>query len=98
MFTGPPIITRHPANKVVNSTVTTTVSCKAIGDNVAYRWEESSIDGEQWTKIDGVDSASLALRRITKSEKYRCIAFNEAGETVSNASSITFMGKLLYHQ
>ena len=97
MFTGPPIITRHPANKVVNITVGTTLSCEATGVNVEYQWEVSSIDEEQWERFYGITSASFSFHSAT-SKKYRCIAFNEAGRTISNASTVTFVGKLLYHQ
>ena len=99
LFTGPPIITSHPVNRVANTTVGVTFSCKTTGKKpITYKWEASSIDGEQWETLQGSDGESLSIRNVKKSEKYRCIASNEAGSTTSNASSVIFMSKLLYQQ
>ena len=79
----------------------TTLNCKAthsVEQQITYQWETSSINGGQWTIVSGGVGESLSLINSETSKKYRCIASNEAGRTISNASSVIFMGKLLYQR
>ena len=96
LFIGPPTITTHPTNKVVNASVGTTLNCKATSDSqIKYKWEISSTDREQWTDIPYSNGETLVVRNLLYSEKYRCIASNDAGSTTSNTSTVILMGKLL---
>ena len=40
------------------------------------------------------NTKKFLVRNIDQSERYRCIASNEAGSTISNVSTVTLMGKL----
>ena len=98
LFVGPPTITTHPTNKVVNASVGTTLNCKATSGSIKqiqYTWEVSSADREQWIGIPFSNGETLVVRNLLYSEKYRCIASNDAGSTTSNTSTVILMGKLL---
>ena len=94
LLTGPPIIITHPTNEVINATTSVTLNCNATGGGkITYRWE-SSIDGGPWM-LFFEDSSKIPVRALAQAMimKYRCIASNEAGRTVSNTSIVTVMGK-----
>ena len=74
----------------------TTLKCKAVSEGViTYHWQFSSTDKEQWTDIPYSNGETLVVRNLPYSEKYRCIASNNAGSTTSNIATIFLMGKLL---
>ena len=95
IFTGAPIIVTHPTDMVTNVSESVTLNCKGIGGgSITYQWETSDVSKDQWMEIRGdSDGEKLAIRNVEKSEKYRCIASNEAGSTISNASTVTLLGK-----
>ena len=96
MFTGIPVIITHPSDEVTNATVSVTLNCEAAGGgSIMYEWETSDIAKDQWTIIGDSDGRTLVIRNLEKSEKYRCVASNDAGSVISNSSTVAFLGKLL---
>ena len=94
LLTGIPVIITHPTDEVINSTTSITLTCKASGGgSLEYWWETSDIIKDEWMILGNSNGPTLVIRS-RKSEKYRCIASNEAGTTRSNVSIITLMGKL----
>ena len=95
MFTGIPVIITHPSDEVTNATVSVTLNCEAAGGGlIMYNWGTSDITKDQWTLIGDSDGPTLVIRNLEKSEKYRCVASNDAGSTISNSSTVTFLSKL----
>ena len=94
MFTGPPVITKHPTNKILRASEFFTLNIKATsGGIITYRWE-ISLDGEQWTSIMESNTTTLHLRIEEQSERFRCIVSNEAGNITSAIATVTVMSKL----
>ena len=95
LFIGPPTITTHPTNKVVNASVGVTLNCRATSKKpITYQWEYIPANKNQWSTITGGNSGSIFVRNLMNSEKYRCKVSNEAGSTISNIAVVTLMGKL----
>ena len=78
---------------MTNSSEGVTLSCKGIGGgSITYHWEVSDIGKDQWmTFVDDSNTDKLTIRTLLKSERYRCVASNEAGSTASNPSTATLM-------
>ena len=77
---------------VTNASESVTLNCEGIGGgSITYQWETSDITEDQWMEISNSNGEKLVIRKLDKSEKYRCIASNEAGSTVSNVSTVTLM-------
>ena len=96
LLTGIPVIITHPSDGVTNATMSITLSCEAAGGGqIMYYWETSDVAKDQWIRIGNSDGSKLVLRNLEKSEKYRCVAFNDAGRVISNSSIVAFLGKLL---
>ena len=94
LFTGIPVIITHPTNEVINATTSITLTCKATGGgSIKYWWETSDIIKDEWMILGNSNGPTFFIRSI-KSQKYRCVASNEAGTTRSNVSIIALMGKL----
>ena len=92
LFTGVPIIITHPTDEVINATISITLTCEATGGgSIKYLWEASDIIKDEWMILGS--GQTLVIRR-DKSEKYRCVASNEAGTTRSNVSIVNFLSKL----
>ena len=80
---------------VTNASESVTLSCKGTGGgSITYQWETSEVVKDQWKEISNSNGEILVIRNLQKSERYRCIASNEAGSTVSVASTVTLLGKL----
>ena len=73
-----------------------TLNCQgAGGGSITHRWEISDINKEEWREISDSDGEKLVIRNLDNSEKYRCVASNEAGSTISNTAIVTLMGRSL---
>ena len=95
IVTGPPVIVTHPTNGVISAKEIITLNCKATGGgSITYLWQFSVVDGGQWISIMDSSTEKFIVRNLRQSERYRCIVSNEAGNTISNASTVTLMGKL----
>ena len=95
LFTDKPVIITHPSDEVTNATMSVTLNCEAAGGgSISYYWETSDVAKDQWMPIGDSDGPKLVIRNLEKSEKYRCIAFNDAGSVTSDSSIVTFLGKL----
>ena len=91
LFTGIPVIITHPTDEVINAT-SITLTCKATGGgSIKYWWEASDIIKDEWMILG---SSETLVIRGDKSEKYRCVASNEAGTTRSNVSIVNFLSEL----
>ena len=93
-FTGPPIIKTHPTSQLTNISMSVTLRCKGSGESIAYQWETSNINGEQWMNISGGNSKTLVVRNLEQSQQYRCVVSNEAGSTRSDVATVTVLSKL----
>ena len=94
LFTGIPVITTYPTDEVINSTISVTITCKATGGgSVKYWWETSDIIKDEWMILGNSNGPTLVISR-DDSEKYRCVASNEAGTTRSNVSIVNFLSEL----
>ena len=99
VFTGPPIITTHPASQLTNVSISVTLDCKgASRGSIIYQWETSNINGGQWMKISNSNSSILLVGTIERSQQYRCVVSNEAGSNRSNVATVTVLSKLTAHQ
>ena len=77
---------------VTNASESVTLNCEGIGGgSITYQWETSDITEDQWMEISNSNGEKLVIRKLDKSERYRCIASNEAGSTASNVSTVTLM-------
>ena len=95
-FTGAPIIITHPTNEliIINASQTFPLNCVGTGGgSITYQWQFSSINVEKWISIMGSNIRTFIVRNLQQSEKYRCVASNEAGSTISNASTVILMRK-----
>ena len=64
-YVGPPIIKTHPNNKVVNTSISFTLNCKATGKGIIrYYWETSNIDEVQWMNISNSNGQTLVLKNV----------------------------------
>ena len=95
-FTGPPTITTHPASQLTNVSIIVTLDCKGTGrGSIAYQWETSNINGGRWMNISNSNSSTLVVGTLEQSQQYRCVVFNEAGNTLSNIATVTILSELL---
>ena len=73
-----------------------TLNCQGTGGGlITHRWEISDISKEEWREISDSDGEKLVIRNLDNSEKYRCVASNEAGSTISNTAIVTLIGRSL---
>ena len=90
-----PTIVTHPIDMVTNASESVTLNCKGTGGgSLTYQWETSDVMKDQWKEISNSNGEILVIRNLEKSERYRCIVSTEVGSAVSNASTVTLMGKL----
>ena len=72
-------------------TATFTVSVQSAAP-VSITWERSGLNSEVWTVIDGRTTNTLIVPDVTTAlagSKYRCLATNPGGTTVSNAATLS---------
>ena len=99
VFTGPPTITTHPENHLINLSISVTLKCKGAGrGSITYQWETSNINGGQWMTISNNNNSTLVVGTLEESQQYRCVVSNEVGSTRSNVTTITVLSKLIAHQ
>ena len=73
-----------------------TLNCEATGvPPITYHWESSNINGEEWTKFGNSNSKKLTVKNLEQSEKYRCVASNNAGRTESNPAIVSVLSKYM---
>ena len=71
-----------------------TLDCNANGtEPIKFRWENRINNGGQWMNITNSDSRKLVVKELKQSERFRCVASNDAGETSSDIADITVLSK-----
>jgi len=90
----PPIITTHPkdtAIKLVNDTTNVSLICEANGVT-SYKWERQS--GSIPSSNNGVNTNFLYISNLKPDDagKYRCIATNASGSSVSDYAQLSING------
>jgi len=89
-----PIITMHPMSITIHLSDTTSVTllCEA-NEALSYQWEKEN--GDILCNAKGIDNNTLIIENLLPkhSGKYRCIARNENGTTLSNYATLTVLGK-----
>ena len=67
-----------------------TLHCNASGKKpITFKWENTSINRDQWMTISNSDSRKLVVKH--SEQKFRCVASNDAGQTRSNIAIITVL-------
>ena len=73
-----------------------TLNCEGTGrGTIMYQWETSNINGGQWMKIStgNVNTKTLVVKDLDRSELYRCVVSNDVGGTESKIATIIFLSK-----
>ena len=95
VFTGPPTITTHPENHLINISISVTLKCIGTGrGSIAYQWQTRNINGGQWMNISNSNKRRIVAEMLQQSHRYRCVVSNEAGSTRSNVATVTLLSKL----
>ena len=75
--------------------MTVSLYCNVSGFRVVFVWERRS-NGQKWLRIMNSNSYKYDVRNIQRSQRYRCIAGNDASTYVSNVATIQVLSKHLY--
>ncbi|MBR2831466.1 MAG: immunoglobulin domain-containing protein [Oscillospiraceae bacterium] len=91
-----PVITSQPVSQSVNAGETVTFTVAASGAE-SYQWQYSKNGGATWTNSASVNGRKAAFSFKASAEMngrmYRCIVTNGAGDTTSNAATLTVLSK-----
>ena len=98
-FIGPPTITVHPASQFTSVDSNITLNCKGIGRlPIEYQWQNRNSDLESWSNISDSNTQIYSVSNLLQSQQFRCVVWNEAGESTSITAIITLLGKYLQVQ
>ena len=106
---GPvPTISAQPIGQYVTTGGNSTFTVSASGDPApSYQWQVSTDRGENWTNpvdlapYSGTATSTLTITGATATMsgyQYRCLAFNLAGNTTSNAARLTVISDQAFLQ
>ena len=87
-----PTIGTQPTNQTVTAGNTATFTVAASGENLSYKWQQSTENGLSWTDIEGANSATYTIAATStdmSGYQYRCVVSNSAGSVTSNAATLT---------
>ena len=88
-----PAITTQPASKTATAGETVKFTVKATGGNLSYQWYYRVSSSGTWTKCSGTgyNTATLSVeaKAYRSGYQYRCLVKNTAGETYTNAVTLT---------
>ena len=88
----PPKITQHPESKSVATGADVTMTVRATGDNLHYRWQKDGIDLSDDDRHRDTGTHTLGIVKMEKSDnkaRYRCLVKNEIGEEFSKDALLT---------
>ena len=88
----PPKIIRHPESKSVATGADITMTVRATGDNLHYRWQKDGIDLSDDDRHRDTGTHTLRIVKVEKSDnkaRYRCLVKNEIGEEFSKDALLT---------
>ncbi len=97
---APPVITVHPANRLITQGATAQFSITATGSPApTYQWQVLPAGGGSWgntadgATYGGSQTATLtvsgATAALNNGDQYRCVATNAGGSVTSNAASLS---------
>jgi len=73
-----------------------TLNCEGTGGgSIAYQWETSNVNKEEWINISNKNGKRLVVRNLEQTQQYRCVVSNKVGSTRSNVATITFLSKYI---
>ena len=79
---------------MVTTDISINLTCEVIGSGViSYQWEFSDVNESQWMTINHSNSETLVVKNLQESRQFRCVAYNEAGGTVSHIATLTVLSK-----
>ena len=87
-----PTIGTQPVSQTVTTGNTATFTIAASGENLSYKWQQSTDNGTNWNNISGATSNSYTTEAATtgmSGTQYRCVVSNSAGSVTSNAATLT---------
>ena len=94
LHTDRPIIISHPSSQLVTTDISIDLTCEVIGSGViSYQWESSNVNESQWMIINHSNSEILVVKNLQQSRQFRCVVYNEAGETISRIATLTVLSK-----
>ena len=88
----PPKITQHLESKSVATGADVTMTVRATGDNLHYRWQKDGIDLSDDDRHRDTGTHTLRIVKVEKGDnkaRYRCLVKNEIGEEFSKDALLT---------
>ena len=89
----PPNVTAQPQDAEVGEGTDAIFTVTASGSTpLVCQWQVDKKDDAGWVDIEGARSAGITVHSVTKDQdgwQYRCLISNAAGETESNAATLT---------
>jgi hypothetical protein len=89
---APPVFLSEPKDAYVDPGDNATFSVIVQSSSpVTLEWERTDRDSDVWMNIDNSNKNSITLENVTiemANSKYRCIASNAGGTTISNSAII----------
>jgi len=84
-----PVITQHPFDQLVEVHFDVSLKCRAVGDNLVYRWthNNNTITPSNHYIVKGSD-LFIENARLLDAGKYQCIVSNSNITDVSNYATI----------
>ena len=88
---APPTITQQPKSVTVKSGAMAKFAVKVSGSGIGYQWYGKAPNAGEWMLLEGEtkDTIALVASKANNGTQYRCVVKNTAGETVSNAATLT---------
>ncbi|HEX4951672.1 MAG TPA: MBG domain-containing protein, partial [Blastocatellia bacterium] len=87
----PPSISTQPANQSNGVGTTASFTAAANGTSPRVQWQ-SSVDGSNWSNVNGATSATLQLPNVTigmNGQQFRAVFTNACGTATSNPATLT---------
>ena len=89
----PPNVTAQPQDAEAGEGTDAVFTVTASGSTpLVCQWQVDKKDGTGWVDVEGARSAGITVHSVTKDQdgwQYRCLISNAAGETESNAATLT---------
>ena len=89
---APPRIIAQPSSKTISILEDATLSCKAIGVEVKYKWRRHN----GTVRSNVINQCNLTIHQVVPSDGglYYCVTTNDGGTTISKLFKLTINGKI----